>query len=159
MLWWWKLSKTDIKVWFTVFGVENASCSAMFLVLLFFFLPWVKPALFPFSWDCNSWNQNCIFHKCVILTATSIQDAPGCLFCWVPDIVMQNKYCIIFYREYQTKSRISFCITQKILGEAAQQQCCSFVLSPACASPALQPGVNAAFAITGSDFLRSGSAL
>lgn len=159
VLWWWKLSKTDIKVWFTVFGVENASCSAMFLVLLFFFLPWVKPALFPFSWDCNSWIQNCIFHKCVILTATSIQDTPGCLFSWVPDIVMQNKHYIIFYREYQTKSRISFSITQKILEEAAQQQCCSFVLSPACASPALQPGVNAAFAITGSDFLRSGSAL
>lgn len=72
---------------------------------------------------------------------------------------MQNKHYIIFYREYQTKSRISFSITQKILEEAAQQQCCSFVLSPACASPALQPGVNAAFAITGSDFLRSGSAL
>lgn len=33
-----------------------------------FFFTWVKPALFPFSWDCNSWNQNCIFHKCVILT-------------------------------------------------------------------------------------------
>lgn len=72
----------------------------VFLVFFFIFFTWVKPSLFPFSWDCNSWNQNCIFHKCVILTATSIQDTPGCLFSWVPDIVMQNQCCIILHHEY-----------------------------------------------------------
>lgn len=70
----------------------------------FFFFTWVKPALFPFSWDYNSWNQNCIFHKCVILTATSIQDTPGCLFSWVPDAVTQNQFFIILYREYPKAS-------------------------------------------------------
>lgn len=49
-------------------------------LFFFFFFTWVKPALFPISWDCNSWNQNYIFHKCVILTATSIQDILGYLF-------------------------------------------------------------------------------
>lgn len=89
------------QIWFTACGVENTSPSAVFVIPValeasgpswcwgcftlnpgvatqiwcyVWFLKWVKQALFSLSWDCNSQNQNCIFHKYIILPATSIQD-------------------------------------------------------------------------------------
>lgn len=59
----------------------------------------------------------------------------------------------------QAKSRTSFSITQKNPRGSCTQQHCNFVLSRLLPSPVLQPRVDAAFAIMGSDFLRSGNAL
>lgn len=100
MLWWWKFSEAD-RSGLQLLRWRMQRTSAVFLLpvtpeasgpsqcwgclcpeswccypglVLHLFFKISETTLFSVSWDCNSWNQNCIFHKYIILPAISIQD-------------------------------------------------------------------------------------